>query len=193
MTDILSSYYILKDNSNEFPYSETVCIQIENNLGKIEYTFPQTKDECLLMDAYWYCPTLFSIFQIDDFFKLLSAVLLERSLIFVSDNLTILSSVILGLKTLIKPFQWCYALIPILPSPLVDILDTPQPLLAGITNHDYDSVINNMTEEEMQYKTWVFLDCDNIIIEWGSGESDLSQKSRNKGVMKWSSTLISET
>ena len=40
MTDILSSYYILKDNSNEFPYSETVCIQIENNLGKIEYTFP---------------------------------------------------------------------------------------------------------------------------------------------------------
>jgi hypothetical protein len=77
------------------------------------------------MEAYWYCPTLFSIFQIDDFFKVLTAVLLERSLIFVSDNLTILTSVILGLKTLIKPFQWCYALIPILPSALVDILDTP--------------------------------------------------------------------
>lgn len=73
----------------------------------------------------WYCPALISLLPIDDFYKILTAVLLERSLIFVSDNLTILSSVILGLKTLIKPFNWCYALIPILPKALLDILDTP--------------------------------------------------------------------
>jgi hypothetical protein len=52
-------------------------------------------------------------------------VLLERSLIFVSENYTILSAAILGFKALIKPFQWCYALIPVLPTPLLDILDTP--------------------------------------------------------------------
>ena len=125
METILTIYYTKVDKSNEYPYSELVSIKINKNLGEINYTVPQTKDECQLMEAYWYCPTLFSIFQIDDFFKVLTAVLLERSLIFVSDNLTILTSVILGLKTLIKPFQWCYALIPILPSALVDILDTP--------------------------------------------------------------------
>jgi hypothetical protein len=62
MTEILNAYYTMKDNSNEFPYGETVNIEIDNNLGRIRYTFPQTKDECLLMEAYWYCPTLFSTF-----------------------------------------------------------------------------------------------------------------------------------
>ena len=104
METILTIYYTKQDKSNEFPYSEMISIRISDNLGEINYTFPPTKDECLMMEAYWYCPTLFSIFSIDDFFKLLTAVLLERSLIFVSDNLTILSNIILGLKTLIKPF-----------------------------------------------------------------------------------------
>jgi hypothetical protein len=52
---------------------------------------------------------------VQDFFSILTAILLERSLIFVSDSLTILSSAILGFKTLIKPFSWCYALVPVLP------------------------------------------------------------------------------
>ena len=55
-------------------------------------------------DHLWYCPALFSLFHIEDFFRILTAVMLERSLVFVSDNLTILSSAILGFKTLIKPF-----------------------------------------------------------------------------------------
>ena len=109
-----------------------------------------------MMENYWFCPSVFSIFYIEDFFRILTAVLLERSLIFVSDNLTILSSVILGFKTLIKPFQWCYALIPVLPSALIDILDTPQPILVGITRNDYVSL--TLTEEEKALKTWIFLD-----------------------------------
>ena len=36
--------------------------------------------------------------------KLLTALLLEKSLVFVHDNLAILSSVILGLKLLLRPF-----------------------------------------------------------------------------------------
>jgi len=123
--NILTKYYSIKDDSSEFPYNKSISIEINNNYGEVRFTFPGSYEECMMMDNYWFCPCLFSIFYIEDFYRILTAVLLERSLIFVSDNLTILSSVILGFKTLIKPFQWCYALIPVLPSALIDILDTP--------------------------------------------------------------------
>lgn len=136
MENILSYYFCMKDNSEIFPLNFTMEINI-GTMGEIRYTFPSTIEDCLAIDNIWYCPALISLLPIDDFYKVLTAVLLERSLIFVSDNLTILSSVILGLKTLIKPFTWCYALIPILPKALLDILDTPQPLLVGITRENY--------------------------------------------------------
>jgi len=74
-----------------------------------------------------------------------------------------LSSVILGLKTLLKPFEWCYALIPILPSALIDILEAPQPLLLGISQSDYDKL--ELTEDEREYKSWILLDENKI--QWG--------------------------
>lgn len=163
MENILSTYFCLKDTSEYFPLNYTVEISINNNLGEIRYTFPSTIEECLAIDNLWFCPALFSLLQIEDFYKILTAVLLERSLIFVSDNLTILSSVILGFKTLIKPFTWCYALIPILPKALLDILDTPQPVLVGITTENYYEI--SLSEEEKLNKTWIFL--DEYEVKWG--------------------------
>ena len=105
MENILSKYYCNKDNSDLFPLGESIIIDINHNmLGEIKYTFPSSIEEFLVNDHLWFCPALFSLFHIEDFFKIFTAVLLERSLIFVSDNLTILSSAILGFKTLIKPF-----------------------------------------------------------------------------------------
>ena len=144
------------DKSVDFPLNETISICMNNNCGEIRYTFPNDLEDCLLIENFWFCPTLFSLFYLEDFYRLLTAVLLERSLIFVSDNLTILSSVILGLKTLIQPFSWCYALIPVLPSALIDILDTPQPILVGITRNDYNGL--QLSEEERENKTWIQLD-----------------------------------
>lgn len=47
-------------------------------------------------------------------------------------------------------------MIPVLPSPLIDILDTPQPILVGITRHDYDML--QLSEDEKETKSWIFLD-----------------------------------
>lgn len=102
--NILHQYYSLIDNSIEYPNNVTVSLEINNNLGEIKYTFPYTDEECSKLDSMWYCPTIFSLFYIEDFYRILTAVFLERSLIFVSDNLAILTSVVLGFKSLIKPF-----------------------------------------------------------------------------------------
>jgi hypothetical protein len=100
-------------------------ISVTSICGEIIYTFPSTLSEYKMIEYLWYCPTLFFLFDFEDFFSILTAVLLERSIIFVSDNLGILSATILGFKTMIKPFSWCYALVPVLPAPLLGILDTP--------------------------------------------------------------------
>ncbi len=131
MTDeiksILERYRVLLGVGGDlnYPVNQTITFEISENLGTVKYTFPPSDTECQRLEAMWYCPTIFSMFYIEDFYRILTAVLLERSLVFVTNNLAILSSVILGFKTLLKPFSWCYALIPVLPSPLIGILDTP--------------------------------------------------------------------
>lgn len=61
-----------------------------------------------------------------------STLLLERKVILYSENIAVLSSSILGLQTLLYPFQWQHALITILPQKLVEICQAPIPVLAGI-------------------------------------------------------------
>lgn len=90
-----------------------------------------------MMEFYWHCPTLFSLFSPKMLFKILTCVLLERSIIFVHDNLAVLTSVVLAIKSLIRPFQWCYMLVPVLPTILLESLEIPQPYLVGITTRDY--------------------------------------------------------
>ena len=73
-----------------------------------------------LIEHHWHLPTFFSLFSPSTFYKLLTAVLLERSIVFVHNNLSVISSVILSLKTLLRPFMWCHSLIPVLPRALLD-------------------------------------------------------------------------
>lgn len=62
--------------------------------------------------------------------------MLEKSLIFVG-KANLISSAILGLNCLLYPFKWCFALVPILPHPLIDMIEAPVPLLVGITKKEY--------------------------------------------------------
>lgn len=61
-----------------------------------------------------------------------STLLLERKVILYTKNISILSSCVLGLQTLLYPFQWQHTIITILPDSLVDICQAPIPVLAGL-------------------------------------------------------------
>ena len=113
-----------------------------------------------LIEHHWHMPVLFSLFGPTTFCKLLTAVLLERSIVFVHGNPSVVSSVILALKTLIRPFQWCHSLIPVLPRALLQHIVTPLPVLGGINSDDYDEILRETTEPERRMKTWIFLDRD---------------------------------
>lgn len=85
------------------------------------------------MDMWWYCPTLFSVFKPKELLELLTCLILGKSLVFVSDNLPVLSNVVLGLETLIRPLTWSYVVIPVLSDILSDRVYAPTPLLVGLT------------------------------------------------------------
>jgi hypothetical protein len=76
----------------------------------------------------------------DQFLKILSAIMLEKSLIFVSDNLPLLSSAVLGMQCFILPFKWSYVQIPILPKSLIDMVEAPMPFLVGLLRSHLSSV-----------------------------------------------------
>ena len=143
-------------------------------LGEILYEIPSTKYERSFSDSIWFCPRLFSSIDVDQFEKLLSAVLLERSIVFVGKQ-SCVSAAILGLHSLLYPFKWCLALVPILPHPLIEMIEAPLPLLVGITYREYRDL--SLSQCERDSKIWVFLETGNIV--WNKDGFPLSPFSIN--------------
>lgn len=56
----------------------------------------------------------------------------EKSIVFVSENLGLLSSCVLGALCLLRPLKWSNVTIPILPESLTELLDSPVPLITGL-------------------------------------------------------------
>ncbi|KAL7710117.1 DENN (AEX-3) domain/Stabilization of polarity axis [Lotmaria passim] len=70
--------------------------------------------------------------NIDDLFSILTDLLLEKHIIIVGPNFSIVSNVVMSLQALIAPFDWMHILIPILPTSLLDVLAAPPPYLVGV-------------------------------------------------------------
>ena len=71
------------------------------------------------------CCLLFSVITPHKLFTVLCNMLLENSVIFVSENMSLLTSSVLGCCSLLSPFYWQHAIIPILPDSFLEILEAP--------------------------------------------------------------------
>ena len=79
--------------------------------------------------------TLFKTLSIDNILFIISCILTEQKLIFISSELEILSECIYGLVSLIYPFKWQYLLCPVLAEKYVNFFTTPLPFIIGIKRH----------------------------------------------------------
>ncbi|CAM43504.1 conserved hypothetical protein [Leishmania braziliensis MHOM/BR/75/M2904] len=70
--------------------------------------------------------------NMDDLFSVLADLMLEKHIIIVGPNFSIVSNVVMSLQALVAPFDWMHILIPILPTALLDVLAAPPPYLVGI-------------------------------------------------------------
>jgi hypothetical protein len=101
-----------------------------------------------LFEYHWYLPILLSMFSQRTFCKLLTAVLLERNIVVVDDNLAHLTSTVMALKTIIRPFNWCGSLVPIMPSGMQDTIFQPFSVLIGITSTDYIQLLETTSQDD---------------------------------------------
>ncbi|CAG9332371.1 unnamed protein product [Blepharisma stoltei] len=124
------------------------------SLNSINYCCAQ---DLSLIDIVWLCTPLFTSLKLQEVLWLLSALIQEKSVVFVSYNLGQLTSCVLGLQALLRPFKWPHLLIPLIPDSLRELLEAPVPLLAGLPGTAPASRRN------MVNVIWVLLDEPNQI------------------------------
>lgn len=100
------------------------------NIGKCDEIFIRRPNDLRLESAE--LSDLYQALGPDLLIVVFSSLLLERKVILYTENISILSSCVLGLQTLLYPFQWQHTIITILPESLVDICQAPIPVLAGL-------------------------------------------------------------
>ena len=74
------------------------------------------------------------------------------------------SGCVMGLESLIRPFQWQMTIVPVMPTDLLDSIEAPVPMLAGITTDQYLRVREQTPPDFIQSKIWV--NCTSGSVQW---------------------------
>jgi hypothetical protein len=151
MKELLDSFLAL--NPHKFSPHDVLSIDSPCNLGSIQYLMPKNETH---LDIMWHGPFFFSKIEFSHFFYLLKAILLEKSVVFISEDKNFLSSILNGFRILLKPFKWWHIFIAILPKLLIEYIYAPQPMLLGITNKT--EFLEELDQDACDDKIWVELD-----------------------------------
>ncbi|KAJ3441327.1 suppression of tumorigenicity 5 st5 [Anaeramoeba flamelloides] len=133
---------------------------------------------------------LFSRFNGRDILRIFAALILERRIIFISSNLTILTSSIYSSLSLIQPFKWSVVLIPIVPKQLTDACYAPIPYVLGIHKMFEESI----KEYDLEEITIIDLDKKEIesdpvdLVLLPSLQATKLMKNLNKHLNEWNET-----
>ena len=143
----------LSQEPKDFGPNKWMKLSVPWDLGSINYRIPKNEPH---LDIMWHGPFFLNMITFEDFYYILRAILLEKSIVFISQNLNFLSSIINGFRVLIKPFKWCHLFIAILPKLLIDYMMAPQPMLLGI--QDKQEFLMEVDQEAIDDKIWVEMD-----------------------------------
>ena len=90
------------------------------------------------------------------FLEILFRVLLERSIIFVSESIQKSSNAVQAIRAFVEPFSICHSVIPVLPQALFNYLDAPVPLLLGVSKLQLKE--NSIEPTNQTPISWIDLD-----------------------------------
>lgn len=80
----------------------------------------------------WTIAALCRCLSLDNILMLLTGVLLEKQLVLFCPNIGLLSTCVLSLIPLLRPFTWQSLLLPVLPDQLLSFLEAPVPFVIGV-------------------------------------------------------------
>lgn len=98
--------------------------------GKIDEIFIRRPNDLRLESTE--ISDLYRILGAETLINVFGSLLLERKVILFGRNIAILSSCILGLQTILYPFQWQHTLVTLLPHSMIEVCQAPLPLLTGV-------------------------------------------------------------
>lgn len=101
---------------------------------------------------------LFHLLSIPNILVILRVLLIERSVLLLSTQLSILTNTAESLKELLQPFVWSYTYCPVLPSEMKRFIYSPMPYLMGISSN----IISREELEKLNGVTVVNIDQDHI-------------------------------
>ena len=108
---------------------------------------------------------LFRSFDVDDIITIIGFILMERKMIFVSDDYRKMTPICESLLSLIFPFKWMCSFVPVLPETQQDAVGVPGPGLFGIHKSMFDErqfldntiIINLDSQEIMKPLSYFFI------------------------------------
>jgi len=107
-------------------------------------------DEKAELYAEWGLPMTFYQLSFKTIIVLLSAIFLERQVIVYCKNLRFLSTLVLSIFPLLRPFVYQSIVIPMLPHNLPHLLEAPVPYVIGITNNSNFTVPDDVVVFDVQ-------------------------------------------
>ena len=83
--------------------------------------------------------------SVDKIVEVVEALLLEKTVLFVSQSQVAVGYVIESLVSFLYPLRWEHVILPLLPFNLLKMLEAPVPLIAGIpSNLASDDLVYNL-------------------------------------------------
>lgn len=155
MQHSLKKLEITADKDNKISNIENGISKTAFNLSLINRSLLKdnnTQDEILIKrpnDLRLESTELNDLFQstgIELLLNIFGTILLERKVILYSENISLLTSCVMGLQSIIYPLQWPFTLITILPHTLTEICSAPFPVLVGTIENIEDSLIENIED-----------------------------------------------
>lgn len=110
-----------------FEKNMRICIPLQS-VESIDYTFPSNYTH---LEKLWFCPLLFSVIELKDFYYIFCALLQEKKVMLYSQNLDILTSCILGFLSLLSPFKWRHFIAPLFQDNLADQVKSASSFFIG--------------------------------------------------------------
>eukprot|EP00299_Pterocystis_sp_00344_P015263 c7611_g1_i2.p1 GENE.c7611_g1_i2~~c7611_g1_i2.p1 ORF type:complete len:847 (+),score=174.92 c7611_g1_i2:30-2570(+) len=146
-------------NLFEVPLPPLGRIKVHLSMANKLLTFTRPPPNALPM-ADFPMEYLFYCLDIDNILTLMTCVLLERKMVFISRIPALLTCTIESILALVFPFHWQGGYVPLLPVPLLDFVNAPVPFIMGVIR---DCINPAVLDSEV-----ICIDLDNNTISGGS-------------------------
>ncbi|KRX02949.1 P-loop containing nucleoside triphosphate hydrolase [Pseudocohnilembus persalinus] len=187
MKSVFSDLIDQQENQNNFQFFNLEGNDISQfNLEQIDFQLKfkifdeniyqqlELKNNLFLQEIQWGLEMALTQFSIDQFVFIVLALLMEKSVIFVSENITLLTNTLLLFnQQLFQPLNWILPVIFSMPESMVQLCDSPVSILAGL-NKDKKYIQQQELNQTYQDCIFVYLGPDFEIFNKENIMTDLS-------------------